>query len=34
MVSMFLQDLTEGIAGTGTRAAFLKCALEADLTPG
>ncbi len=34
MVSMFVQDLTEGIAGTQIKAAFLKCALEGDLTPG
>ncbi|MFI9593748.1 phosphotriesterase [Nonomuraea sp. NPDC052265] len=34
MVSMFVQDLTEGIAGTGIKAAFLKCALEGELTPG
>jgi phosphotriesterase-related protein len=34
MVPMFVQDLTEGIAGTGIKAAFLKCALENELTPG
>ncbi|WP_326642136.1 hypothetical protein OG884_03700 [Streptosporangium sp. NBC_01755] len=34
MVSMFVQDLTEGIAGTQIKAAFLKCALEGDPTPG
>lgn len=31
MVGMFVQDLTEGIADTGVRAAFLKCAID---TPG
>jgi phosphotriesterase-related protein len=34
MVGMFVKDLTEGIAGTGIRAAFLKCAIEEALTPG
>jgi phosphotriesterase-related protein len=34
MVGMFVKDLTEGIAGTGIRAAFLKCAIEESLTPG
>ncbi len=34
MVSMFVGDITEGIAGTGIRAAFLKCAIEDQLTPG
>lgn len=35
MVEMFVRDLTEGIADTGVRAAFLKCAIdEAGLTPG
>lgn len=29
MVAMFVKDLTEGIAGTGVRAAFLKCAIDA-----
>lgn len=34
MVDLFVQDLTEGIAGTGVRAAFLKCAVdEHGLTP-
>src|SRR5689334_13782001 len=28
MVDMFVRDLTEGIAGTGVRAAFLKCAID------
>jgi phosphotriesterase-related protein len=34
LVPLFVRDITEGIAGTGIKAAFLKCALEADLTPG
>ena len=35
MVDMFERDITEGIAGTGVRAAFLKCAIDAPgLTPG
>ncbi|MEV5850565.1 phosphotriesterase-related protein [Streptomyces sp. NPDC051985] len=34
MVGMFVRDLTEGIAGTSVKAAFLKCAIEAELTPG
>ncbi|RBY80374.1 phosphotriesterase-related protein [Blastococcus sp. TF02-09] len=35
MVDMFVRDITEGIAGTGVRAAFLKCAIdEPGLTPG
>lgn len=35
MVDMFVRDVTEGIAGTGVRAAFLKCAIdEPGLTPG
>ena len=35
MVADFTRDLTEGIADTGVRAAFLKCAVEAaGLTPG
>src|SRR3974390_2936868 len=28
MVAMFIGDITEGIAGTGVRAAFLKCAID------
>jgi phosphotriesterase-related protein len=28
MVEMFVGDLTEGIAGTGVKAAFLKCAID------
>lgn len=31
MVDMFVKDITEGIAGTGVKAAFLKCAID---TPG
>lgn len=35
MVDMFVSDITEGIAGTGVKAALLKCAIEADgMTPG
>jgi phosphotriesterase-related protein len=35
MVDMFVQDITEGIAGTNVKAAILKCATEeAGLTPG
>ncbi|MFC9975931.1 phosphotriesterase [Spirillospora sp. NPDC127200] len=35
MVADFVRDLTEGIAGTGVKAAFLKCAIDAPgLTPG
>src|SRR5687768_16886222 len=35
MVDMFVRDITEGIAGTGVKAAFLKCAIDRPgLTPG
>jgi len=35
MVTDFSGDITEGIAGTGVKAAFLKCAMETpELTPG
>lgn len=35
MVTDFSRDITEGIAGTGVKAAFLKCAMETPgLTPG
>ena len=35
MTEMFAADVTEGIAGTGVKAAFLKCAIEDEgLTPG
>jgi phosphotriesterase-related protein len=34
LVDLFVRDITTGIAGTGIRAAFLKCAIEAELTPG
>jgi phosphotriesterase-related protein len=29
MVDMFVRDISDGIAGTGVRAAFLKCAVDA-----
>ena len=35
MVDMFVRDITEGIGGTGVRAAMLKCAIDSEgLTPG
>ncbi|MBD0862908.1 phosphotriesterase [Gordonia sp. zg691] len=35
LVTLFTRDLTEGIADTGVRASFLKCAIESQgLTPG
>lgn len=35
MAQLFIGDITEGIAGTGVKAAFLKCAIdEPGLTPG
>jgi phosphotriesterase-related protein len=35
LVALFAQDITEGIAGTGVKAGFLKCAVdEPGLTPG
>lgn len=35
MVDMFVRDITEGIAGTGVKAAILKCATdEPGITPG
>ncbi|QKW37376.1 phosphotriesterase [Actinomadura sp. NAK00032] len=35
MIADFTRDLTEGIAGTGVKAAFLKCAVDSPgLTPG
>jgi phosphotriesterase-related protein len=35
MVTDFVGDITEGIAGTGVKAAFLKCCMETpELTPG
>jgi phosphotriesterase-related protein len=35
MAQMFAKDITDGIAGTGFKAAFLKCAIdEPGLTPG
>jgi phosphotriesterase-related protein len=35
MTDLFTADITEGIAGTGVKAAFLKCCIEEEgLTPG
>jgi phosphotriesterase-related protein len=35
MTTDFARDITEGIAGTGVKAAFLKCCMETpELTPG
>ena len=34
MADLFVRELTEGIADTGIRASFLKCAIGAELTPG
>src|SRR6478736_5374542 len=35
MVDLFVRDLTEGIAGTGVKAALLKCAVDHDgMNPG
>lgn len=35
LTEMFVQDITEGIAGTGVKAGLLKCAIEHQgLTPG
>ncbi len=35
MIDMFVRDITEGIAGTGVKAAILKCATdEPGVTPG
>lgn len=34
MVDLFVKDITEGMAGTTIKAAFLKCAIEEELTPG
>jgi phosphotriesterase-related protein len=35
MTALFVGDLTEGVAGSGVKAAFLKCAIEErGLTPG
>jgi phosphotriesterase-related protein len=35
MTDLFVADITEGIAGTGVKAAFLKCCIEEEgLTPG
>jgi phosphotriesterase-related protein len=34
LVNLFVQDIAEGIAGTDIKAAFLKCAIETELSPG
>jgi phosphotriesterase-related protein len=34
MIEMFTRDIEKGIADTGVRAAFLKCAIQDELTPG
>ncbi|WP_265590170.1 phosphotriesterase family protein [Streptomyces fagopyri] len=34
MADPFVREITEGIAGTEIKAAFLKCAIEDELTPG
>jgi phosphotriesterase-related protein len=34
LVDLLVRDITTGIAGTGIKAAFLTCAIEAELTPG
>jgi phosphotriesterase-related protein len=35
MIELFVRDLTDGIADTGVRAAFLKCAIDVPgMTPG
>jgi phosphotriesterase-related protein len=34
LVTLFVKELTEGIAGTSIKAGFLKCAIEDELTPG
>jgi phosphotriesterase-related protein len=35
MTQMFISDITTGISGTGVKAAFLKCAIDAEgMTPG
>lgn len=34
LTGLFVREITEGIAGTGIRAAFLKCAIETELTLG
>ncbi|MFD0485552.1 phosphotriesterase [Kineococcus sp. GCM10028916] len=34
MVDLFVREITEGIADTGIKAAFLKCAIGTHLTPG
>ena len=34
MVELFERDIVKGIANTGVKAGFLKCAIEDELTPG
>ncbi|ALG11260.1 phosphotriesterase family protein [Kibdelosporangium phytohabitans] len=34
LVDLFVRDITEGISGTGIKAAFLKCAIQDTLSPG
>ncbi len=35
MTKLFIEDITDGIAGTGVKAAFLKCAIDDQgMTPG
>ncbi|HET6483996.1 MAG TPA: hypothetical protein VFG35_28680 [Actinoplanes sp.] len=34
MTELFVRELTVGVADTGIRAAFLKCAVEQEFTPG
>ena len=35
MTKLFIGDITDGIAGTGVKAAFLKCAIDDQgMTPG
>ena len=34
MVDLFVREITEGIADTGIKASFLKCAIGTHLTPG
>jgi phosphotriesterase-related protein len=34
LVDLFVRDITDGIAGTVIKAAFLKCAIEDTLSPG
>ncbi|RSM77324.1 phosphotriesterase [Kibdelosporangium aridum] len=34
LADLFVRDITEGISGTNIKAAFLKCAIQEELTPG